>query len=256
MTRPRTAGDERVRPTRINLFDDPITVTGTFLSVIAGLVSYLVSDNDAVLGFVVGIQVQALTLLVQPLLQQQRRETRPGASGALLGAIESVDWLPAVVRSISADVARVEQHYDHTVAPDAVRRVLDTCQTQLHELARGHLYVDSYDPSLKLELLCREASTLRTTSLEASDLAGHLSRSGAPTGAHRSRRWPAAGRSSASLRRDITTSATPTPTSSASSPRAARSSTASPSTRSTSAASSRCTPASTTSPSPWPTEPG
>jgi len=167
-----------VRPTRINLFDEPITVTGAFLSVVAGLVSYLASEGDVVLGFVVGLQVQGLTLLVQLLLKQERRETRLGSSGELLATIESVDWLPGVVRSISTDVARIEEHYGHTVAPDAVRRVLDTCEAQLHDLARGHLYVDSYDPSLKLQLLGREASVLRTTSLQASDLAWHLSEVG------------------------------------------------------------------------------
>lgn len=167
-----------MRPTRINLLDDPITVTGTFLSVIAGLVSYLASEGDVVLGFVVGLQVQGLTLLVQLLLKQERRETRLGSSGELLASIESVDWLPGVMRSISADVARIEERYAHTVAPDAVRRVLDTGESQLHNLARGHLYVDSYDPSRKLQLLGRKASVLRTTSLQASDLAWHLSEVG------------------------------------------------------------------------------
>lgn len=170
--------NNRVQPARINLFDDPVTITGTFLSVIAGLVSYLASEGDVVLGFVVGIQVEGLTLLIQLLLKQERRETRLGTSGELLATIESVDWLPEVIRSISADVARIEERYAHTVAPDAVRRVLDTCEAQLHNLARGHLYVDSYDPSLKLQLLARDASVLRTTSLQSSDLAWHLSEVG------------------------------------------------------------------------------
>lgn len=73
---------------------------------------------------------------------------------------------------------RIEERYAHTVAPDTVRRVLDTCEAQLHNLARGHLYVDSYDPSLKLQLLARDASVLRTTSLQSSDLAWHLSEVG------------------------------------------------------------------------------
>ncbi len=160
---------------RLRPFLEPVTIVGTLLSVLAGLVSFVSGDNDVVLGVVVGLSVQAVTLLVQIILRIEANVARIGRSGTLLATIESVPWLPDRVDNFCTDIATIEEKYPNTLVPGALQRVLDSLEVRLNELERGHLYVDSYDPGLKVELLKQSPSILRTTSLQPQDLEWYLS---------------------------------------------------------------------------------
>jgi hypothetical protein len=160
---------------RLRPFLEPVTVVGTLLSILAGLVSFISGDSDVVLGVVVGLSVQAIALLVQIILRLEANVARLGRSGALLAKIESVPWLPDRVDIFCTDIATIEEKYPNTLVPGALQRVLDGLEVRLNELERGHLYVDSYDPGLKLELLKQSPSILRTTSLQPQDLVWHRS---------------------------------------------------------------------------------
>jgi hypothetical protein len=154
---------------------DPVLIPGTLLSVVAGLISYLAGGRDIVLGVAIGLQVEALTLLVQLLVLINDKQTMIGRSGNLISRIESVPWLPAVLDRMAADIIKVEAQYQDTVASISLRRLLSSTEQQLRDLARGHLFVDCYDPSIKLELLKGQVSTLRAMSVAHHDLAWHLS---------------------------------------------------------------------------------
>ena len=160
---------------RLRPFLEPVTVVGTLLSILAGLVSFISGDSDVVLGVVVGLSVQAIALLVQIILRLEANVARLGRSGALLAKIESVPWLPDRVDIFCTDIATIEEKYPNTLVPGALQRVLDGLEVRLNELERGHLYVDSYDPGLKLELMKQSPSILRTTSLQPQDLVWHRS---------------------------------------------------------------------------------
>jgi len=121
---------------------------------------------------------KALTLLVQIVLKLEERDVQVGRSATLAARIEDVAWLPDRIESITSDIANIEERYARTVVPDALQRVLDGFEAQLHELERGHLYVDSYDPGIKIELLKQAPSIMRTTSLQGQDLEWHLSETG------------------------------------------------------------------------------
>jgi hypothetical protein len=75
---------------------------------------------------------------------------------------------------IASDIANIEERYARTVVPDALQRVLDAFEAQLHELESGHLYVDSHDPGIEMDLLKQTPSIMRTTSLQGQDLEWHL----------------------------------------------------------------------------------
>ena len=148
-----------------------------------------------VLGVVVGL-VQAIALLVQIIATGgECRQAR--CSGTLLAKIESVPWLPNRVDIFCTDIATIEEKYPNTLVPRALQRVLDGLEVRLNELERGHLYVDSYDPGLKLELMKQSPSILRTTSLQPRTWSGIARMSGAVTGRCSSMPSRAAGRSSA-----------------------------------------------------------
>ena len=72
---------------RLRPFLEPVTVVGTLLSILAGLVSFISGDSDVVLGVVVGLSVQAIALLVQIILRLEANVARLGRSGALLEAV-------------------------------------------------------------------------------------------------------------------------------------------------------------------------
>jgi hypothetical protein len=121
------------------------------------------------------LSVQAITLLVQIILRLEANVARIGRSGTLLAKIESVPWLPDRVDNFCTDIGTIEDKYPNTLVPGALQRVLDVLEVRLNELERGHLYVDSYDPGLKLELLKQSPSMLRTTILQPQDLGWHRS---------------------------------------------------------------------------------
>ena len=73
---------------------------------------------------------------------------------------------------------KVHQRYGSTIAPIAAKRVLALAERELRQLESGVLYVDCYDPSLKLQLLSGPPSTLRAMSVQDHDLPWHLSEVG------------------------------------------------------------------------------
>jgi hypothetical protein len=157
---------------------DPVLLIGTSVSIAAGIVSYFAGQRDIVLSVAVGFEALAITLILDMLLRFEEQRERVGKSGRLVAKIESVSWLPTVFERLADDISAAELSFGDTIIPIAVRQLLDAYGTQLADLARGHLIVDSYDATIKLDLLTQETGLLRTTSLQSNDLQWHLSEVG------------------------------------------------------------------------------
>jgi hypothetical protein len=154
---------------------NPVIIIGAVLAVCSGLVSYFASNENVALGVVIGLQVQLLAVAVEMLLTQKSAELAAGRLAKLVAGAESVEWLPAVLERICQHAITVDSQYRNTIAPEAAKRLLGATDRELRELAGGVLYVDCYDPSLKLQLLRAPASILRTMSVQSHDLRWHLS---------------------------------------------------------------------------------
>ncbi len=154
---------------------NPVVIIGSFLALASGLVSYVAGGDNLVLGVVVGLQVQILTLAVEILLTVKAREIAIGRLAHLVAGAESVGWLSEVLARICEATVAVHAKYRGTIAPDAAKRLLSATDRELKELAGGVMYVDCYDPSIKLQLLGGPSSILRTMSVQSHDLHWHLS---------------------------------------------------------------------------------
>lgn len=130
------------------------------------------------LSIIVGIQAQILTFALDFVIRLEDKRVALGRSGQLIARIEETPWLPAVVERYCEYIEMAETRFADTIVPNAVREQLSACEAKLHDLARGHLYVDSNDAGVKLELLQRPAGRLRTTSVQENDLPWHLSEVG------------------------------------------------------------------------------
>jgi hypothetical protein len=154
---------------------NPVVIIGSFLAIASGIVSYFAGGDNLVLGVVVGLQVQILTLAVEILLTVKAREIAAGRLAHLVAGAESVGWLSDILARICEAAVAVHDKYRGTIAPDAARRLLSTTDRDLKELAGGVMYVDCFDLSIKLQLLGGPPSILRTMSVQSHDLRWHLS---------------------------------------------------------------------------------
>jgi len=157
---------------------NPVVSIGSILAVGSGLVSYFAGENNIIFGVLIGLQVQILTLATEIIITLKDKAIIAGRLARLLDDVETVPWMPQVLMRICDAAVKVHQRYGSTIAPIAAKRVLALAERELRQLESGFLYVDCYDPSLKLQLLGGPPSTLRAMSVQDHDLSWHLSEVG------------------------------------------------------------------------------
>jgi hypothetical protein len=155
-----------------------VLLGGTILAIVAGLLSYIGAGKDIVLSTVVGLQVEAMTLLVETLLTISRRQQLAGRAARLMERLEAIPELEIQFDEMSKHLFSIRERYKGTIAPAEAFRLISECQSQIRDLSIGHLFRDSYDPTLKMQLLSQKPGILRTTSLQTHDLAWQRSEVG------------------------------------------------------------------------------
>ncbi len=154
---------------------NPVVVIGSCLAVASGLLSYFATGRDLVLGVLVGINVQTLTIATEVLITIKTRDAKAGAIGKIMDQVEAISWMPKILAEICDSVTMIESRYNDTIAPTTIEKKFKSLQRELVQLVSGVFEVQCYDPKIKLDLLAGKASTLRTMSVQSHDLKWHLS---------------------------------------------------------------------------------
>jgi hypothetical protein len=162
-----------------------LTLLSAYLSLIATEGNVFSSVVVALLVFLIGLAVTIQLELRLEALKLQRRIEDDGLRlqagmnelnltlhflGRLAHKIERLPDLRETYLEIIANANTAIEKFSGTAVEQECRRLVTQVQTELKELARGILLVDSFDPELKSRLLYTPNLHLRTTSLTRIDL--------------------------------------------------------------------------------------
>jgi hypothetical protein len=163
---------------RRRILEDPVLISGLVLSLGTAVLFYFRTDVKTALPVVAGLQVSLITLQIQTLLQQGRKQAVETRQQRLIANMERLEWMPEVLDKITTSIWRVDQTFPGTQIISAARSYLERCANDLKDLERGHLKVEWEDIDLVLAQTRSAQRDLRATSVQGVDLSWWLSRPG------------------------------------------------------------------------------
>lgn len=149
---------------------DPVLIFGTLFSVALGVVFYLRQGVAPALATLAGLLGMVITLQIQAMLADRRRAEQQSRVGAMIAAIEEIDWLPGVLEPALRAARHVQREFEGTPAVDVCREAFGRCLGTLVDLERGHFSTPYGDNGLFLSLITHTRRTMCATSVPTVDL--------------------------------------------------------------------------------------
>jgi hypothetical protein len=152
-----------------------VLMVGLVLAVGTGIVFYFLTSVQSILAFVAGLQVTLLTVQIESILHERRREADQSRQDRIVRDINAIDWMPAVVENIVSSSTLVAQRYPGTMIALQNRRLLESSASELAHFEHGHIWFDYEHVGPLLENASRAQASIRSTSLQEVDLEWWLS---------------------------------------------------------------------------------
>ena len=152
-----------------------IVAIGTVLAIVAGLLSYFLTDVKSIVSFVAGLLVTLLALQIEYLVRQNEQTRSMIGHLSLAEAVGRTTWMPPLVRGMAESIERIERRFPDSPAMAAARKLVEDSEQGLKQLERGHIVHDYEDISILLDQAPRTRDSIRATSLQELDLDWWLS---------------------------------------------------------------------------------